>query len=76
MVEVIDVNEEDIDFILDNGVDIDNDGDVEDDEGDEDDGDGVEVDFNFIVDLVIDKSVNVEFVDGGDIIEFIVVLIN
>ncbi|CAM9466036.1 unnamed protein product, partial [Discosporangium mesarthrocarpum] len=76
LAEVSDANEEDIDSTPDNGVDTDNDGDVEDDEGDEDDGDGVEVDPNPIADLAIDKSVNVEFADGGDIIEFTVALTN
>ncbi|NRB53755.1 MAG: DUF11 domain-containing protein, partial [Saprospiraceae bacterium] len=76
LAEVTDANEEDIDSTPDNGVDTDNDGDVEDDDGDEDDGDGVEVDPNPIADLALDKSVNVEFADGGDIIEFTVALTN
>lgn len=73
------VNEDDVDFILDNGVDIDNDGDFEDDFGDEDDGDGVvvDVDCDLIGEVVVvccdDNGILFDFIDDIFYVDFSII---
>ncbi len=76
LAEVTDANEDDIDSTPDNGVDTDGDMQYIDDPGDEDDGDGATVNPNAVIDLELEKSVNVTTVTVGDQVIFTVEVTN
>jgi len=76
LAEVTNANEDDIDSTPDNGVDTDGDNEYIDDNGDEDDGDGATIDPNPVIDLELEKSVNVTTATVGDQVIFTVEVSN
>ncbi|MDZ4682322.1 MAG: SdrD B-like domain-containing protein [Saprospiraceae bacterium] len=76
LAEVTNANEDDIDSTPDNGVDTDGDMQYIDDSGDEDDGDGAIITPNAVIDLELEKSVNVTTATVGDQVIFTVEVAN